>query len=258
MSDLPTDQEKQGFGFSPFEPLEMLRDDLRYKRLRRNIGVAAKLHEISLPIGKKNHNVVMVTLTYRVDSWQPFHISRYTDAVRKWMHRRTGEKLKYLWVAEMQKRGVIHYHVLFWMPRGVTMPKADKQGWWPHGSSRTEKAVAPVKYAMKYASKLDSKEGFPYGARTYGVGGLVEADRGARRWFNFPAFIKARASVADRWDRSLGGGWLERATGQIWPSEWGLCRLSKFNISIVRIHDHGRPIDAGGPFSWVKPWFKVA
>lgn len=237
---------------SPWVPLEMVRDELRYKRLRRNIGVAAKLHEISLPYGQKNHNVIMVTLTYAVDDWQPFHISRYIEHVRKWMYRRTGQKLKYLWVAEMQKRGVIHYHVLYWMPRGVTMPKADKQGWWPHGSTRTEKANKPVAYAMKYASKLDSKKGFPDGAHTYGVGGLVKADRGARRWFNFPSFIKARASVSDRWTRIVGGGWLDGSTGEIWPSEWGICLVTKLKLSIVRIHDHGRPLDVGGPFSWLK------
>ncbi|PUA19020.1 hypothetical protein [Glaciimonas sp. PCH181] len=248
----------EDFGSNAFTPLEMVRDELRYKRLRRNIGVAAKLHEISLAKGRKNHNVIMVTLTYVVDSWDSKHMSAYVANVRNWMFRRTGEKLKYVWVAEMQKRGVIHYHALFWMPRGVTMPKADKQGWWPHGSTKTEKANKPVAYAMKYASKLESKEGFPNGARTYGVGGLVESDRGARRWFNFPSFIKARASVADRWTRAAGGGWLESGTGEIWPSEWALCLITKLRLSIVRIHDHGRPLDVGGPFSWVKPNLQFA
>ncbi|SFA98612.1 hypothetical protein SAMN04515620_1114 [Collimonas sp. OK607] len=245
------------FGAKPFDPLEMVRDELRYKRLRRNIGVAAKLHEISVAAGRKNHNVVMVTLTYEVDSWDKKHMGAYLTNVRNWMFRRTGEKLKYVWVAEMQKRGVIHYHVLYWMPRGITMPKADKQGWWPHGSTKTEKANKPVAYAMKYASKLDSKEGFPDGARTYGVGGLVEADRSARRWFNFPGFIKARAAVGDCWKRSVGGGWLEHATGQLWPSEWGICLVTKLRLSIVRLHDHGRPLDVGGPFSWLKSNLKV-
>jgi hypothetical protein len=236
-----------------FDPLEMVRDELRYKRLRRNIGVAAKLHEVSLVAGKKNHNVVMVTLTYKIDNWSPLHIKRYVDSVRIWMHRRTGEKLKYVWVAENQKRGVIHYHVLYWMPRGVTMPKADKQGWWPHGSTRTEKAVAPISYVMKYASKLDSKEGFPAGARTYGVGGLVENERGARRWFNYPSFIKSRASVSDRWLRVRGGGWAEVSTGELWPSEWAVCLVTRMKLSIIRLFDHGRPMDCGGPFSWLKP-----
>lgn len=238
---------------SPFEPQEMDRDMMRFSRLRRNIGVAAKCHEIRMHQDVQRHNVVMVTLTYVKDDWKPEHMSSYIGHVRKWMYRRTGEKLRYLWVAELQKRGVIHYHVLFWMPVGITMPKADKQGWWPHGSTKTEKAFAPVRYVMKYASKLDSKEGYPDGARTYGVGGLCKTDRSSRRWLNFPSFIKARSSISDIWTRALGGGWLEHATRKVWPSEWGVCLVTKKTLSIVRIHDHGRPMaDVAGPFEWLK------
>lgn len=234
-----------------FNPSEFTHDEMRYKRLRKNIGVAAKLHSVAITGGKAHFNVCMVTLTYRRDTWQPTHMSAYMDHVRKWHIRRTGQKLKYVWVAEMQGRGVIHYHVLYFLPKGITMPKADKQGWWKHGSTRTEKAVAPVKYVMKYASKLDTKKGFPDGARTYGIGGLAETDRLSRRWLNLPAFIKARASITDRWDRAVGGGWLDRATGQIWPSEWGVCLVTKLKLSIVRLYDHGRPLDVGGPFEWI-------
>lgn len=237
-----------------FKPAEFTHDEMRYKRLRKNIGVAAKLHSVSITGGKSYFNVCMVTLTYRpgVD-WHKTHMSAYMDHVRKWHMRRTGRELKYVWVAEIQTltRGVIHYHVLYFMPKGITMPKADKQGWWPHGSTRTERAVAPVNYVMKYASKLDTKKGFPKNARTYGIGGLAEIDRLSRRWLNQPAFVKARASITDRWDRAVGGGWVERSTGQIWPSEWGVCLVTKQKVSIVRLHDHGRPMDVGGPFEWI-------
>jgi hypothetical protein len=242
-----------------FNPTELDRDMVRYSRLKRNIGVAAKCHEVNNPVGRKNHNVIMVTLTYKADTWSAKHISAYTDHVRKWLDRRCGEKLRYIWVAELQKRGVIHYHVIYWLPKGITMPKADKQGWWPHGSTRTEKAVAPVKYVMKYASKLDSKEGYPDGARTYAVGGLDETSRKSRRWLNFPSFIKARASISDSWTRSVGGGWLEHATKKIWPSEWGLSLVTRAKLHIVRIHDHGRPMEnVAGPFEWVRPLINPA
>jgi hypothetical protein len=234
-----------------FAPAEFTHDEMRYKRLRKNIGVAAKLHSVAITGGKKYFNVCMVTLTYERDTWAANHVRDYLTHVRKWLMRRCGRQLQYVWVAEMQKRDVIHYHALFFLPKGITMPKADKQGWWPHGSTRTEKAVAPVNYVMKYASKLDSKKGFPNGARTYGIGGLTETDRLSRRWLNLPAFIKARASISDRWDRAVGGGWLERSTGEIWPSEWGVCLVTKIKLSIVRLFDHGRPLDVAGPFEWI-------
>jgi hypothetical protein len=236
---------------NPFAPKEMDHDGLRHARLRRNVGVAAKLHSVAITEGRKHHNFVMVTLTYTRDTWQSTHMAAYIGHVRKWLDRRTGQQLRYIWVAEMQKRGVIHYHVLYFLPKGITMPKADKQGWWPHGSTRTERAVAPVQYVMKYASKFDSKNGFPKGARTYAVGGLDQTSLRSRRWLNFPAFIKARASINDCWQRSVGGGWLERSTGHVWPSEWGVCLVTKLKLSIVRLRDHGRPVDAGGPFSWL-------
>lgn len=234
-----------------FKPSEFTHDEMRYRRLRKNVGVAAKLHSVSITGGKTHFNVCMVTLTYRTDTWQPNHVREYLTHVRKWHQRRTDRTLKYVWVAEMQKRGVIHYHVLFFLPKGITMPKADKQGWWPHGSTRTERAVAPVKYVMKYASKLDTKEGFPNGARTYGVGGLAQADRLSRRWLNLPAFVKARSSIFDGWKRATGGGWLDSGSGEIWPSEWGVCLVTKQKVALVRLHDHGRPLDVGGPFSWL-------
>lgn len=236
---------------NPFKPSEFGHDEMRYARLRRNVGVAAKLHSVSITGGKRYYNLCMVTLTYQRDTWESAHMSAYINHVRMWAARRFAQKLKYVWVAEMQGRGVIHYHVLFFLPKGITMPKADKQGWWPHGATRTERAVAPVNYVMKYASKLHTKKGFPKGARTYGIGGLDQAASRSRRWLNLPAFIKARASINDRWDRAMGGGWLERSTGQIWPSEWGVCLVTKLKVAVVRLFNHGRPINAAGPFSWL-------
>ena len=66
-----------------------------------------------------------------------------------------GEKLflHYVWVLELTKRGRPHYHVLFWLPKGVSMPKADKQGWWKHGMTRSG-GHSPVGYLCKYTSKV--------------------------------------------------------------------------------------------------------
>ena len=95
----------------------------------------------------------MVTLTYREDvEWSPRQVSGYLKCVREWA-RRKDIFIHYVWVLELTKRGRPHYHVLFWLPKGVSMPKADKQGWWKHGMTRSEWAHSPVGYLCKYTSK---------------------------------------------------------------------------------------------------------
>lgn len=226
------------------------REQARFTRLQKNVGIGAKLHMLDL--AGKRVNACMVTLTYRgVDDWQCTHLTTYMDHVRNWYRSLTGEKLRYVWVAETQQRGAIHYHCIFWLAKGVTMPKADKRGWWPHGMSNTLKATSPVSYLVSYAKKLQSKKGLPHGARIYGVGGLPPASRCIRRWVNWPAFVQARAAVTDSYGPKAGGGWVNRVTGQWWPSEFGLVLTTPRTTAVVRLHDHGRPVaDVVGPYSW--------
>lgn len=232
------------------------RAECRWKRLRKNLGVAAKLHQVSAP----RHRALMVTLTYAdANGWQPNHVKEYLRHVRQWFKRVTGQAVRYVWVAEIQPermrrtgQAVMHYHVVFWMPRHVTMPKADKRGWWPHGMTKTEVAQKAVGYVMKYASKFDTKQGIIHGARVYGVGGLAAADRGVRRWCNWPAFVQARASVSDRFARAAGGGWTNLATGEWWRSEYRVVSTGRDGSTVIeRVCDHGRPFEnVAGPYSW--------
>lgn len=242
------------------EALTLKKDEARFIRLQKNVGVSAKLHMMELR--GQRLNVVMVTPTYRPGTaWEPFHLSAYTDHVRKWYRRLTGEVLRYVWVAEVQDgkrradggaRNVIHYHAIFFLRKGVTMPKADKQGWWPHGSTNTMRCTNPVAYVMSYAKKQADVSGLPKGARRYGVGGLDRSSRAVRRWLNWPSFVQARASVQDNFARAPGGGWVNRVTGEWWPSEYGLRFATAQQIVVVRLHDHGRPMgNVAGPFSWM-------
>jgi hypothetical protein len=225
------------------------KDEARFTRLQKNIGIAAKLHMLDLP---RKANVCMVTCTYRDgNDWRPYHVTVYLKAVREWFKRKTGKLLQYVWVAETQERGAIHYHAIFWLPRGLTMPKADKRGWWSHGMTNTLRATKPVGYLMSYAKKLASKKGIPHGARIYGVGGLPLASRCIRRWINWPSFVQARAAVTDVFAPAPGGGWCDRATGEWWPSEYGLAYSTPRSTALVRLHDHGRPLaNVAGPYSW--------
>ncbi|MFT4243637.1 MAG: hypothetical protein QM569_15300 [Acidovorax sp.] len=237
----------------------------RCTRLRKSLGVSAKsLHNA----GPLTQRIWMQTLTYAGDNgnWRPEHISRFLDALRKWHYACTGVKtVRYVWVAELQQRGVIHYHVVIWLAGHLTPPKPDrfwktrdKRGFlhwhppmWPHGMSNRLKAHAPVAYIMKYASKIESKNvgSFPHGARIHGCGGLDATGRSIRRWVLWPAYVQGNASVDDRFRPAPGGGYRNDETGELLLSEFA--PTGGGFQSFIRVRHTPRRIDACGPFSWL-------
>lgn len=239
--------------------IEIDHQKARIIRMQKSVGISAKaLHHL----GEKNQRFWMLTLTYAGTNrnWRPEHISRYLDGLRKWHYSRTGsKKVRYVWVAELQKRGVIHYHVCVWLNDGLTPPKPDsawkKNGafqapMWTHGMSNRVRATHPVAYLMKYASKGTSEGKFPHGARISGVGGLDEIGRGCRRWVLWPAYVQGNASIRDKFKPAPGGGYLNAETGELLRSEFvptggGFTRF-------VRVRTTPRSIEnTGGPFSWL-------
>lgn len=237
----------------------------RVTRLRKGLGIAAKqLHNQ----GQQNQQIWMQTLTYAGDNrdWRPEHITAFIVALRKWHYSRTGSaKLRYCWVAELQGRGVIHYHCIVWLAAGLTPPKADmpwrrtdhwghvhhEPAMWPHGMSNRMKSTAPVAYLMKYASKVESKNvgSFPYGARIHGCGGLDHSSRCIRRWVLWPAYVQGNAAVSDSFRPAKGGGFINAETGEHLQSDYaptggGFTRF-------LRIRNTPRRIEPSGPFSWL-------
>lgn len=223
----------------------------RISKLRRSVGFAARAH-LAERRGFRPDTVFMVTATYTDGAaWRPLHVKRWLDNIRAWCKRR-GYACRYVWVAELQKRGAIHYHVALWLPSEAYLPDSDACGWWPHGSTRTERARAAVPYLMKYLSKCAAPGSFslPDGARMYGVGGLEHSMRRAARWLRYPAFIKSRADINDQWTRpATGGGWAD-PDGNVIPSEFVRTWLGD-QYGLLRVADYGRPFDAVGPFSWL-------
>ncbi len=221
----------------------------RCTRLRKNLGIAAKWQSGGKGVA------YMLTFTYRPDvQWKPDHVKEALRHLRQWCKRAHGWTLRYLWVMELTKRGVPHYHVVVWMPALVVTKRdlmLDSRGWWPHGFTNVVQAVAPVRYVMKYVSKFDSVHSFPKGARCYGVGGLDAAGRSCRRWVNLPRFVQARSSVACKWRRAVGGGWTD-PDGVIWASEWGVSGIGKGYTRVVRLRTYPEPhVMPSGPFSWL-------
>lgn len=221
----------------------------RLRRLKRSILTAARMHEFSC-LGKRTR-VAMLTLTYRdCDQWRPDHL---TDAVRnigRWLQRRSHQ-CRYVWVAELQQRGALHYHVLVWLPRGLTLPKPDKQGWWPHGSTRIEWARKAVGYLVKYASKIQSKDSFrfPAGARLHGKGGLDVDGAAVCRWWSLPQWARELVDVGGA-VRRKGCGLVERGTGVCLQSPWRVSRCDSHYVAERRFSYIGG-LKADGPFSWL-------
>lgn len=225
--------------------------------MRQSISVAARMFELELL--RQRFKTAMLTLTYReVGAWDPRHISDLLRSIRQWLKRR-GMRLRYVWVAELQQRGALHYHVVVWLPRGLTLPKPDKQGWWTHGSTRIEWARKPIGYLLKYVSKLDSKSGlgFPRGARLYGCGGLDAFGRAVAQWFNLPHWAREVCDLAGRAMRVQGVGLVERVSGVCLPSPWRVsCSPSGTRYAEQIFCYIGGLRGPAGPFSWLRAEYR--
>jgi len=202
----------------------------RFRRKARAVLTASRLLQSHLQKSGFRYRAAFVTLTYR-PGVEPAacHIAQYLDAARHWLRRR-GHVLRYVWVAEIGAFGRFHYHIVIWLPRGLSLPMPDKSGWWPHGSSRIEWGRRPVAYLAAYESKIPTdecrclaySESLPKGARLSGFGGLPPAARLIRGWWMLPAYIREVFGAHYRLVRVLGGGWLSRLTGQWWPSPYAV------------------------------------
>lgn len=162
----------------------------------------------------------MITLTYAAapdgqSQWRPQHIREFMGKVR----RHCGSRLlAYAWVAELQERGEVHYHVLLILDQGAHLPYPDRAGWWVHGMSRIEVARS-LGYVVKYAQKgLTGSQSFPAGLRLFAVW-VVKAARTElyNQWVrvkSLPSWLRPQAIVSDLWPkRALGGGWHVVAAG---------------------------------------------
>lgn len=204
------------------ERCEIHRDRVRVRRMKTAIHQGARLLADDAADDKSSrYRKTFITLTYRdVDGWEPNHIQAFQRRVRDWFRRR-GAQIRYVWVAELQKRGALHYHMLVWVPRRYMLPKPDKQGWWPHGATEIKQAEHAVSYIAKYASKTTAEQSakYPAGARMHGVGGLdVERRRHMRYW---QAPIAVRDYLTGRADiRKCLGGYVDKYTGVFYRSPW--------------------------------------
>lgn len=194
----------------------------RFGRMRQAIWLAGQGHAEKFS-GWYGCRAWFVTLTYRPGvEWDAKHVAVAMDLCRKWLKRQCGQKLRYVWVAELQKRGAVHYHLIVYLPKRLSMPKWDKQGWWPHGMTNVQLSRTGVGYLMKYVSKFSPFHTFPRGMRLYGIGGLNEQARAIRTWRNLPAWARDQYGVGELVRKACG--LVVRGTGEILDSPWRVLR----------------------------------
>ena len=186
------------------------------QRVRAFIDLAGDVKEIGSCPGKW----ARIGLTYRPgEYWHALDIAFYLTKLRNWADRK-GFKLVYLWVAELQERGAVHYHVMVKLPKGFTIPKPDKSGMWSHGSSCVEWVHLSGKHYMsKYAQKEEQKRGvFPLGLRLCGAGGLGPDARAWWTWLLSPRYVREETEPNDL-PRRVAGGW-RCSDGYFIPTPW--------------------------------------
>jgi hypothetical protein len=221
----------------------------RIRRLRRAVKVAAHFVEEVLQQSKHRYRAAMITATYRPgEVWEPRDISRLIDRYQQWGKAR-GFKIPIVWVAELTQAGVVHYHLVLWVPRGFTPPMPDKQGWWVKGMTNSKWARKPVGYLCKYASKGTSGGEFPKGLRLFGVSGLTALMRHRITWTLAPEWLKELVPLADgvarvvrewipfgRWgparERAAGGRWM-RVKGWWRNVRTGMCYCTPWTGEFV-------------------------
>lgn len=191
----------------------------RLQGMRTGVRSAARLIERELQDEGVKYRSAMVTLTYRDDEeWHPRDINTLLSHYRKWAERR-GAWVRYVWAMELTKRGRPHYHIVFFLPRGVTPPLPDKQGWWRKGSTNAKWARYPVSYISKYASKGFGSGSIPKGAHIWGCSVSSPAFRCRLRWFLAPSWLRKLVPFEDG-VRRVRQWWVNAATGWGYLSPW--------------------------------------
>lgn len=192
----------------------------RLRQMRKGVLTSARLIQEELQNAGVPYRSALVTLTYRSgEEWAPCDINALLAHYRKWAKRRSAW-VRYVWTLELTKAGRPHYHIVLFLPRGVTPPLPDKQGWWRKGMTNAKWARSPVGYIAKYASKggVFACE-LPKGARLWGCSSLSTLNSCRLRWSLAPSWLQKLIPFEDGVSR-VRGWWLNASTGWAYSSPW--------------------------------------
>lgn len=186
-------------------------DYARLARMRRRVKAWASRLKVHLGRLGKDYRLVMVTLTYAPgQEWEPNDVRDFMVKLRVAI----GAKLlAYGWVAEMQKRGAVHYHVVLLVNRGTNIPMPDTI--WGKGMTQIETARTPF-YLLTYTGKEYQKtSSYPKGLRVFSVwikeGVISDRAMWLFRLSALPAWLAEEmwkdGCFGEMPKRKEGGGW---------------------------------------------------
>jgi hypothetical protein len=192
------------------EIIELEKTELRLSRERKRIF---SWSEALKPLFDK-YEILMIGLTYRPgEKWEKNDIRSYMLSLRKFL----GTFLyAYAWVAELQERKAVHFHIMIAVKKGIKIPLPDKSGMWKKGSSNVTKVKSPF-YLVSYMKKAYQKEGiFPKGLRLFAVwiskAVISELELWKFRLSTLPEWMRGIVNSwpekeGERWERAPGGGY---------------------------------------------------
>lgn len=195
-----------------FEPTPEDKHNQRMARLRNRVywGVEGVSRETRFEGGR----MIMLTLTYAPrHRWAPQQINSFA---RDW-YKEWGRS--YVWVAELQKRGAMHYHVLTSLPDGAKWSKNHVEFLWYFGLVWITDNIRRPMYLMKYLQKEYQKNGnrFPKGARVTGSGGttryISDSANRERICSRLPGWVQRSMDARERGEI---GGLVYRVRGGYW------------------------------------------
>jgi hypothetical protein len=206
------------------ETFEVNKQRARVRRCQKRVhSWANTLQNPVQKMGKTRQ--VMITLTYeKVDTWEPNQIKDFMKLCRFCMG---ADLLAYAWVAELQERGAVHYHVILIVKKGTFIPKPDEYGWWDLGSTKIETARS-LFYIVTYTGKEYQKMGaFPKGMRMFAVwlskSLVTKVELFLHKMSALPGWLADQIEnqveyCEERIKRHVGGGWIFR--GEIYSSPY--------------------------------------
>mgnify|MGYP006295235911 CR=1 FL=1 len=208
----------------------------RHRRMRA--GVLATGWGIQRYMSDCGHRykAAFLTLTYADQAgWSPRDISEFLKRVRQWADRR-GVTVRGVWKFERGTKSTrrIHYHLLLFLPKGFTLPKPDKQGWWRRGSTKIEWARSGAGYLAKYVSKPGAEDlPLPKGARLWGAVNSPSEVRAAASWAMAPGWLRELVPEGTRVTRR-GSWWRCHETGAYYRTPWEFIGLAGGRANLRR------------------------
>jgi hypothetical protein len=200
--------------------------DRRLQKMRRGVICSAKIIQDEMTEAEESFRVAFITLTYRPGvSWESMHIADLVQRYRMWCKRR-GIAFRYVWVLELTRAGVPHYHIAAWLPRGITPPLPDKAGWWPHGMTQAKWARSPVGYLAKYASK-GADGSLPRDARLWACGGMSAKARALRCWSLAPRWLRRVVERGSVFKRLRCGWWEDKSARIRFRTPWDFDKVTR-------------------------------